>query len=61
MTEQVLEGILEQQQHGERYFDSMEQALDFCKAISPIALSINLVNTLGGVYYQLIYQRAEEQ
>lgn len=59
MSEKVLEGTYEQPQHGERYFPSMPQALEFCQWIDPIALAINPVNILGEQMFQLIYQYNE--
>lgn len=61
MTERVVEGVVEQTLHVERQFDSMEQALDFARLIVPRALSINPMNFGGYEFYQLIYERGDDQ
>ena len=56
MTDTVLEGVHEMPQHAERYFATMEDAIEFTRWITPAALAINPVNFKGEMLYQLIYQ-----
>lgn len=60
MTERILEGTFEEAGHGERYYPTMEEALEFAAWINPVALTINLVNTEVGMLYQMIYHRRNE-
>lgn len=60
MTEKVLEGIHETMQYAERYFETMEAAIEFTRWISPRSLAINPVNTEVGLLYQLTYNWAED-
>jgi len=55
MTEKVLEGIHESPQFAERYFKTMDQAIEHCRWIEPKELAINPVILDNELHFKLTY------